>query len=132
MTDAHLGLLAEDTRMIIWWATEVEAISALARRHRDGQLSQSAVGQARSLLTALSESWSEVQPSARLRRMAARLLLVHPLRAAGALQIAAALAWTDGDPGHNHVICLDERLRLAAQLEGFVVLPASGSLDSSA
>lgn len=132
MTDAHLGLLAEDTRMIVWWATEVEAISALARRHRDGHLSQSALAQARSLLTELTESWSEVQPAPRLRRVAERLLLVHPLRAADALQLAAALAWTDGDPGHNHVVCLDERLRLAAQREGFSVVPAQGSPDRSA
>ena len=109
--------------MIVWWATEVEAISALARRHRDEQLSQPALDQARSLLTELSEGWSEVQPSARLRTMAKRLLLVHLLRAADALQLAAALAWTEGDPDGNHFICLDERLRLAAEREGFVALP---------
>ena len=131
MTDVLLGLLAENTRMIVWWATEVEAISALARRHRDGKLSRSALTQSRSLLTELTDSWSEVQPSVRLRTLAERLLLVHPLRAADALQLAAALAWTDGNLGHNHVICLDERLRLAAEREGFLVLPASVSPDNS-
>lgn len=131
MTDALLGLLAEDSRMIVWWVTEVEAMSALARRHRDGQLRASALDQARSLLAELADSWSEVQPSARLRTRAERLLLVHPLRAADALQLAAAVAWTDGDPGHNHVVCLDERLRLSAQREGFVVLPASARSENS-
>lgn len=131
MTDALLRLLAEDTRMIVWWATEVEAISALARRHRDGQLSPPALDRARSLLAELADSWAEVQPSARFRALAERLLLVHPLRVADALQLTAALAWTDGDPGHSHVVCLDERLRLAARREGFRVLPASVGPDTS-
>lgn len=131
MTRAHLDILADDRRMVVWWATAVEAISALARRYRDGQLGEPALMEARSLLTELAGSWSEVLPSARLRTVAERLLLVHPLRAADALQLAAALAWTGGDPSHHHVICLDQRLRFAAQREGFTVLPASVSPDRS-
>jgi hypothetical protein len=109
--------------MIVWWATEVEAISALARRHRDGQLGEAALAQARSLLSELTESWSEVQPSARLRNLAERLLLVHPLRAGDALQLAGALSWADGDSRKHYLMCVDERLRLAALREGFLVLP---------
>ncbi len=132
MTDAHLGLLAQDDRMVVWWATEVEAISALARRHRDERLDQTALIQSRTLLTELANSWSVVQPSARVRDMAMRLLLMHPLRTADALQLAAAVAWADGELSDHQFICLDERLRFAASREGFIVVPASARGDSSA
>lgn len=115
--------------MIVWWATEIEVVSALARRHRDGHLSEAELAQGRSLLAELTDSWSVVHPTVRLRSVAERLLLVHLLRAANALQLAAALAWVDGDPEQNHFICLDERLRVAAQREGFSVLRATPSTD---
>ena len=42
-----------------------------------------------------------------------------------ALQLAAALLWVRDAPGGRDFICLDERLRTAALLEGFAVLPGS-------
>jgi hypothetical protein len=54
--------------------------------------------------------------------MASRLLRVHPLRAADALQLAAALAAAKGDPSSLDVVCLDQRLSEAARREGFRVL----------
>jgi hypothetical protein len=56
---------------------------------------------------------------------ALRLLGVHPLRAADALQLAAALILVRDDPAGRAFVCLDERLREAALLEGFRVLPES-------
>ncbi len=47
----------------------------------------------------------------------------HPLSAADALQLAAGLLWADGRPAHHDFVCLDQRLREAAQREGFRVLP---------
>lgn len=47
--------------------------------------------QALSLLTALAAIWTEIQPAERVRNGARRLLRVHPLRAANAMQLAAAL-----------------------------------------
>ena len=50
-------------------------------------------------------------------------LSVHPLRAADALQLAAALLASDHEPQRMEVVCLDERLSEAARIEGFTVLP---------
>jgi hypothetical protein len=58
-----------------------------------------------------------------VRENAARALLLHPLRAADSLQLAAALLWTRGRPAGHDLVCLDERLREAATSEGFAVLP---------
>ena len=48
-----------------------------------------------------------------------RFLRVHPLRAADALQLAAAFAAAECRPAPLEVVTLDERLAAAAQREGF-------------
>jgi predicted nucleic acid-binding protein len=50
------------------------------------------------------------------------LLRVHPLRAADSLQLAAALAVANGDPGALEFVSLDQRLADAARKEGLDVL----------
>jgi uncharacterized protein len=47
---------------------------------------------------------------------------VHPLRAADALQLAAAFAAAEGRPGSLELITLDDRLCLAARKKGFAVV----------
>jgi hypothetical protein len=49
---------------------------------------------------------------------------VHPLRAADALQLAAAYAAAEQRPASLDMVTLDERLAIAARNEGFVVLDA--------
>ena len=73
---------------------------------------------ARTLLAELSTSWFEIQPGATVRDQAMRLLRTHPLRAADALQLAAALEWS-GATAVGVFITYDERLRDAASREGF-------------
>jgi uncharacterized protein len=72
----------------------------------------------------LSESWHEIVPSDAVPRTAERLLRTYPLRAADALQLAAAVVAADHNPASLEMVCLDERLRLAARREGFTVLGA--------
>jgi len=116
--------LAEaDESLVVWWATRTECISALARRRRDGHLSTPAERRARQVLAAVAAEWSEVLPSEPLRLRSERLLAVHPLRAADAFQLAAALLWSRGDTATHAIISFDERLRDAAAREGFQVLP---------
>lgn len=122
-----LELLREDEQMVVWWATAVECHSALARLSRE-QPDQAAGRQAEKILATLATAWAEMEPSEAVRRAAMRLLRVHHLRAADALQLAAALVWAQMDPDGYDFLCFDNRLRHAAQLEGFSVLP----LDSSA
>ena len=65
----------------------------------------------------------KVLPGERLREVAERMLRVHPLRAADALQLAAALVWSRDRPDGRVFVSCDERLRDAAGREGFTVLP---------
>ena len=55
------------------------------------------------------------------RALAQRVLRVHPLRAADALQLAAALLWAGGQPHLRVLHTLDDRLAAAARREGFDV-----------
>ena len=48
-------------------------------------------------------------------------MAVHPLRAADALQLGAALVATDLDPAGLELVTFDERPALAALKEGFSV-----------
>jgi len=110
--------LEQDDELVVWWGSAVECASAIARMHRDGHLSAPAERDARSLLDVLRKSWFEVQPGDAVREQAMRLLRVHSLRAADALQLAAALEWA-GTPPDGGFVTLDERLVEAAQREGF-------------
>ena len=72
-------------------------------------------------LDSLAEGWNEVQPVAAVRITARRLLRVHPLRTADALQLAAAVVAAEGVPASLDLVTLDDRLAAAARREGFVV-----------
>ena len=62
-----------------------------------------------------------MQPTDRLHALAQRMLRVHALRAADALQLAAALLASDEEPAGLEVVTLDSRLADAARREGFRV-----------
>ncbi|MCX5809828.1 MAG: hypothetical protein NTX36_10745 [Proteobacteria bacterium] len=98
-SDTVKDILSGDEDIVVWWATRVECASML------------------------SKTWSEIQPGELMRQRAERLLMVHPLRAADAFQLAAALIWAQESPSGLHIICLDQNLRGAASKEGFSVLP---------
>ena len=113
----------EDGAIVVWWMTPVECYSAFARLRRNDILTRAHEDQARQAVARLAADWLEVQPSHQVREAAARALLLHPLRAADAVQLSAALLWTNGQTARRHFVCLDDRLREAAQAEGFRVLP---------
>lgn len=113
-----------DPDLAVWWATQVECVSALARLEREGGLDGPSMVDAMERLDALAQAWQEVQPIARIRQTAIRLLRVHGLRAADALQLGAALAVAEDRPASLEVVTLDDRLGHAAEREGLrVVLP---------
>lgn len=116
------GLVREDADLIVWWSTPVECASALSRLRREDVIDVAGETRALSLLDSLTGVWTEVLPSDEVRARARRLLRVHALRAADALQLAAALVWAGSPAGHGFVT-YHERLGLAARLEGFTVLP---------
>ena len=120
-SDVLTKWLAEDKDMTIWWGTPLECQSAVYRRHREQALSPSSLAAATERLRALVELADTVAPTDELRRRAARLVAVHPLRAADALQLAAALLWCEEQPHGEMFVSLDGRLRDAARAEGFDV-----------
>jgi len=127
-TSRAIGALRrQDPDMLVWWATEVECVSALSRLERRGDLTGRSILIALERLEALADHWHEVQPLESIRRAAARVLRVHPLRAADALQLAAAVIACEGDPSTLELVSLDERLIEAARREGFPVPPVSGA-----
>jgi predicted nucleic acid-binding protein len=115
-------LIANDPDMAVWWASEVECVSALTRRERGGILSPREVASAMHVLQQLASGWSEIEPIQAVRQAAERFLRVHPLRAADALQLAAAYLASDRNPATLEFVTLDDRLAGAAQKEGFAVL----------
>ncbi len=114
--------LEQDTDVVVWWATRIECVSALARLEREDSPGPRAMAVALERLGALSARWQEVQPLTPLRQTAERLLRSHPLGTGDALQLAAAIVAADGEPGTLPFVTLDDRLALAAAREGFPVL----------
>ena len=121
-SDGCRRLLAEDKDMVVWLLTPVEVISALTRRLRERTLRPSDFRKAKEQLVLLEQAWSEVVSVERARERARRLLESHPLRAADALQLAAALVVSEERPEELPFVTLDERLGQAAEKEGFTLL----------
>jgi predicted nucleic acid-binding protein len=122
-TKFHLSLLGEDPRVVAWWGSQVECASAFNRFLRKGLIEQIDFDQLLKRFNTLAASWIEIQPTNKLRQRAIRLLRVHPMHNADALQLAAALIASEENPQTLPFICSDLRLREAAAKEGFQVLP---------
>jgi len=116
-------ILESDPAFAVWWGSRVECVSAISRLERmselDARQANAVFGHSRQLF----DSAVEVPASQVLRDLACRLLRVHPLKAADALQLSAALILCEQQPGSLELVSLDDRLRDAAAREGFAVLP---------
>jgi uncharacterized protein len=117
-TNLVLEIARADPEIAVWWGTAVECASALARLEREGAPADR-VAAAFARLDEVAQSWTEVEPSDEVRQTARRLLRVHPLRAADALQLAAAWIVSERRPPTLEVVTFDDRVRLAALKEGF-------------
>jgi predicted nucleic acid-binding protein len=126
-TGALAAHFEQDPDMVAWWGTAVEVASALARVERDLAVDSAGLAAAFDRLDGLEAAWIEIAPSDRVRRLATRLVRVHPLRAADALQLAAAIVAAEDEPRSLPLVTLDDRLAQAAGREGFAVItfPAS-------
>ena len=118
LTEPARALHQSDSELVVWWGSPIECASAIARLHREGHLTDEQEVAARELLATVRASWFEMQPGEAIREQALRLLRVHPLRAADALQLAAALEWA-GSPVAGAFVTFDGRLSAAARREGF-------------
>ncbi|MCP5522514.1 MAG: type II toxin-antitoxin system VapC family toxin [Verrucomicrobiales bacterium] len=121
-TPQRRAQVEEDPRVIVWWGTPVECESAFQRRLRERSVTEPQIRQARMRLRLLTDAWDEVPPSVEVRQLALRLLRTHPLRAADALQLAAALTLSAAGLRGLRFACADERLGTAAEIEGLEVI----------
>ena len=113
------ALANQDSDLLVWWGSQVECASALARLERGALLDVKGAASAFDRLKQLANGWHEIEPSETVRENALRFLRVHPLRAADALQLAAAFLAAERRPSTLEVVTLDERLADAARKEGF-------------
>jgi predicted nucleic acid-binding protein len=116
------ALAARDPDMLAWWGSAVECASAVARLERAGQFDARGAALAFDRLKQFSEGWHEIEPSEVLRENAIRFLRVHALRAADALQLAAAFIAAERRPPSLDLVSLDDRLADAARKEGFSLI----------
>ncbi len=114
-------LLRKNPAMVVWWGTAVEAASAFNRLLRQGYFTAGNFKQAENALNHLVTYWHEVQPLDEIRSEANRLLKTHPLRAADALQLAAAMIWCRKHPKQHLFISANVSLLNAAHSEGFSI-----------
>lgn len=115
-------LRTEEPSAVTWCLSDVEVRSGLCRLFRDGDLTSQS----------LQSSWNEVQTLLRqfalvstleaVKLRAIRLLGVHSLKAADALQLGAALAASEDLASGWEFVSFDSRLCDAARREGFSVL----------
>lgn len=115
----------DDPAVITWWATPVECASALGRLARDDLLTPHATAAAIARLRTAITMWTELSPSPDVKEQAIRLTRVHPLRAASALQLAAAIVAANFQPRSLEFVTLDMRQARAAEAEGFPLAPAN-------
>jgi predicted nucleic acid-binding protein len=113
---------AADPGITTWMMTRVEVVSAVARRRREWPDLSALWSRASRDVHEVASRWTEISDAAATRIHAERIVMDHPLRAADALQLGAALVAADGDPQSLELVTLDRRLAEAARREGFPVL----------
>lgn len=119
------ALFQDDQGVTVWWGTEVECGSAVARLERMGKLTPAEVSDVFEQIQEIAKVWHVIDPVETIRVSAKRFLRVHDLRASDALQLAAAFLAAEGRPASLEVVCLDDRLVTASRREGFKVIDRS-------
>ncbi len=115
-------MIRRDPVIVTWWGSRIECASALNRLQRERRFEGGGLDRSMDQLGLLAASWLEIEPLEQVRTRAMRLLRLHPLRAADALQLAAALTAADEDPQRLDLVSSDDRLSRSAHREGFTVL----------
>ena len=122
-TDSMRALVAEDPDVVVWMMSSVELLSVLGRLGRQTQGLDDVLPALRLDALDLFRHWTTVTHADGVKRRAERLVGVHALSAADAMQIAAALLAAGDRPETLPFVTLDRNLARAALLEGFRVLP---------
>jgi predicted nucleic acid-binding protein len=118
-SDTVAALLDRDPAIVCWSGTSIECASAIARLEREAGIDRVTARALQRRVSNAAREWSEVPAIDDVRAQAVRLLQMHPLRAAEALQLAAAIVASDFAPSKMPFVTLDLRLADAAAREGF-------------
>jgi predicted nucleic acid-binding protein len=121
-TESIRALLSEDPAVVVWQFTGVELLSTLGRLGRQSEDLADLLSAVRASMLDGERRWTTVTATGEVRRRAGRLVGVHPLSAADALQLAAAQVASQDRPETLAFVTLDAVLARAARLEGFRVL----------
>jgi len=116
-------LVQDDSELVVWILTDVEVASALWRRCRNGEMTESERSEAQRRLDETLSNAVNVSDVFAVARRARRLLAAYTLRAADAMQLAAALLACEDEPARLPFVTLDDRLAEAATREGFTIVP---------
>ena len=127
-TEAMRRHLAQDRHVIVWMMTSVELLSTLSRLGRHTAELEDLLPGTRADAMQLFAKWSAVVDAPAVKRRAERLVGVHPIASADALQLAAALLASGDRPESLPFVTLDTVLARAARLEGFQVIGAQSGL----
>ena len=122
-TPEVVRLLADDADVVVWMLTSVELLSTLGRLGRAVPDLSDLLPGVRLDALELFGKWAAVTHVEGVRRRAERLVGVHPLTAADAMQLGAALLASGDRPETLDFVTLDQPLARCAQLEGFRVHP---------
>jgi hypothetical protein len=122
-TDAVRELYGSDPGVVTWTLSEIEIHAALCRLEREGAFDATGLWTATERLAELWDAVDSVIAIDAVKQRARRLLRTHALRAADALQLAAALLAAGDEPSRWSLVALDDRLADAARREGFMVVP---------
>ncbi len=132
---AHTRVLREahreDPGVLAWLLSDVEIRSALCRLLREGKLGPEGFREASERVEGFWRTVHSVALVEASKRRAKQLLGSHPLSAADALQLGAALVVCRGEPFGWEFVTLDDRLGEAARNEGFTVRPAPSARASA-
>lgn len=118
-----LRTLRRKYEVVAWWATSIEAQSALKRLVSQNIISQNAYTQSVNRLEIQKDTWREILPTEKVRNLAKDLIETQNLRTLDALQLASALVWCFERPKGRIFVCCDDKLSEAAGNLSFTVLP---------
>ena len=120
-------MLEQDPQVVVWWSTEVECVSAIARLEREGHPRRRGTSStAFARLEELADRWQEIEPASRLRQVAERACFAS-------IRFGPPTPSSSPRPSSRRTgaretlpfVTLDDRLARAAEREGFpVVEPA--------
>ena len=121
-TAATRDLIARDPNVVVWLLTGVELLSAISRLGRVSSGLEDLAAALRQDAMSQARRWTMVTDVDGVRRRAERLVGVHPIAAADALQLGAALVTCHDRPESLEFVTLDKVLARSARLEGFPVV----------